>query len=358
MSNSTPSPSSPRAVTQGIFYGLGLMALFALLAMLISATPLFAEQLRLSPLIISVVIGMIYANTYRHRQPTHWDKGLAYASKRILRLAIVFYAFRLTFTDIVMAGWAAFLYDCIIVSSVIIIGWFLGKLLRVDADTTVLTSAGSAICGAAAVLGTEPVLRAKPDKTVVAVATVVIFGTLSMFLYPGLYRAGVIDLTEHQMAVFTGGTLHEVAHVAGAGAVLGDGMSGTATITKMIRVILLAPFLLILSKAVAIRRKAHHPESVKKLPIPWFAIWFLAMIGVNTLLTYFADTHGLTEYYGHMLGWIKWLDDFGLCLAMAALGSDASVRKFRQAGIKPFALAGGLYLWLVFGGYILVKLMI
>ena len=344
--------------TPGFYYGLGLVTMLALVAMFISTAPLFAEKLRLSPLVISIAIGMIYANTLRYRLPVSWEWGLAYASKKVLRLAIIFYAFRLTFTDVIAAGWPAFVYDCIIVASVILIGWGLGRLLKLDADTTILTSAGSAICGAAAVLGTEPILRAKPDKTVVAVATVVIFGTLSLFLYPALYRAGILDLDLKQMAVFTGGTLHEVAHVAGAGAAMGPEVAGTATITKMIRVILLAPFLLLLSKAVVKRRKSYRTSDKKKLPIPWFAVWFLVLIGVNTLLTYLAGLAGIGALYADALGVIKWLDDFALCVAMAALGCDASFRKFRQAGLKPFALAGGLYLWLFFGGYFLAKILI
>ena len=342
----------------GFYYGLGLVTILALIAMFISTAPLFAEKLRLSPLVLSIAIGMVYANTLRYRLPVSWEWGLAFASKKILRYAIVFYAFRLTFTDVIAAGWPAFVYDCIVVGSVILLGWGLGRLLKLDADTTILTSAGSAICGAAAVLGTEPILKAKPDKTVVAVATVVIFGTLSLFLYPALYRAGVLDLDLKQMAVFTGGTLHEVAHVAGAGAAMGPEIAGTATITKMIRVILLAPFLLLLSKAVVKRRKDHRSSETQKLPIPWFAVWFLVLIGVNTLLVYLANTAGISHLYTETTGIIRWIDDFALCVAMAALGCDASLKKFRQAGLKPFALAGLLYLWLFFGGYLLAKVLI
>lgn len=102
-----------------------------------------------------------------------------------------------------------------------------------------LTSTGSAICGAAAVLGAEPVVKSEPHKTAVAVSTVVIFGTLSMFIYPALYRAGILDLTPEQMGLYTGSTLHEVAHVVGAGNAMGKEISDTAIIVKMIRVMML-----------------------------------------------------------------------------------------------------------------------
>lgn len=94
-----------------------------------------------------------------------------------------------------------------------------------DKGIALLTSVGSGICGAAAVLGAEATLKSKPYKTAVAVSTVVIFGTVSMFLYPALYNHGILDLTPEQMGIYTGSTLHEVAHVAGAGNSMGKEIS-------------------------------------------------------------------------------------------------------------------------------------
>ena len=81
----------------------------------------------------------------------------------------------------------------------------------------------SAICGAAAVLGAESVIRPQPYKTAVAVSTVVIFGTIAMFLYPVIYNTGISGLDAREMGVYTGSTLHEVAHVVGAGNAMGRG---------------------------------------------------------------------------------------------------------------------------------------
>ena len=342
--------------TRGFWCGLLLMAAFAGVAVLLAQLPLFKETLRISPLIISVLIGMIYANTLRHKLDPAWVPGLAFSSKRILRLSIVFYAFRLTLTDIYAAGLTAFVYDLIIVSSVILLGVLIGRWLKMDRDTAILTASGSAICGAAAVLGTEPVLGASSEKTVVAVATVVLFGTLSMFIYPLVHATGWLGLTDHQMAIYTGGTLHEVAHVAGAGGAMGEAIGSTATITKMIRVILLAPFLLILTSVLQSGRRGGGATAQRKVSIPWFAIWFLIMICVNTFIGYLAEQQGVSDFYGQVCGGIRWADDFGLCMAMAALGSDASFARFRQAGGKPFLLAGALYLWLTIGGYCLIRL--
>lgn len=338
--------------------GILFMALFSFAAFYIADFPIFRDTLRLSPLIIGIVLGMIYANTLRHHLPETWVPGIKFSGKTILRTAIIFYGFRLTLTDVQAVGINAILVDAVVVTSVIFLGLLVGKMLGLDRDTTILTSTGSAICGAAAVLGTEPVLGGKPDKTVIAVSTVVIFGTLSMFLYPMFYRMGWLSgLTDQQVGIYTGSTLHEVAHVAGAGATMdNDLIANTATITKMIRVIMLAPYLVILGLLVKPMGAAHRGETKGKVQIPWFAIWFLVMIGGNTLIQLAAKHYSFMPQYQSTMSVVTWFDNFGLTMAMTALGTEASMAKFKQAGFKPFALALIIFFWLVIFGYWMVKL--
>ena len=111
----------------------------------------------------------------------------------------------------------------------------------------------------------------------------VIFGTLSMFIYPILYRAGIFSLPVNEMGIFTGGTVHEVAHVVGAGNAMGQEIAGIAIIVKMIRVMMLVPVLLVIAFFVAhsVRQRAEGGLSGKsKITIPWFAVMFLVVIGL------------------------------------------------------------------------------
>ena len=246
-------------------------------------------------------------------------------------------------------GLPGILVDVVIVGGTILLGMVLGKLLKMDKDLTLLTATGSAICGAAAVLGAEPVVKGQPYKTAVAVSTVVIFGTISMFLYPALYRAGLFHLDVEQTGIFTGSTLHEVAHVVGAGNAMGKEISDAAIIVKMIRVILLAPVLLIMSfllaRSAVKKGGAAAGGEKRKITVPWFAFGFLAVIGFNSF-----DLLPQPVVTG-----INNLDTFMLTMAMTALGAETNFQKFKQAGAKPFLLAGLLYIWLFFGGYALAK---
>lgn len=334
----------------GILHGVLFMALFACAAFFIGEAQ-FLKAISFSPLIIGIILGMIYANSLRNHLPETWTPGIQYCSKRVLRLGIILYGFRLTFQQVVEVGLPGITVDCIIVAVTILGGVMVGKWLKMDRDIALLTSIGSGICGAAAVLGAEATLRTKPYKTAVAVATVVIFGTLSMFLYPIGYQTGIIDLTPEQMGIFSGSTLHEVAHAVGAGEAIGGVTASTSIIVKMIRVMLLVPVLLILGwwAAAKMRKSPAAAEGVKgKVAVPWFAFGFLLVIGFNSL-------NLLPEV---VVGWINQFDTFLLTMAMAALGAETSFDKFKKAGVKPFLLAAILYVWLLVGGYIMAKYLV
>ena len=221
-------------------HGILLIVLFSFAAFYIAGFPL-VKKLSFSPLIVGIVLGMLYANSLRNKLPETWVPGIRFCTKQVLRWGIILYGFRLTLSEVAAVGIPAVAVDLVVVTVTILGGVLLGRLLKIDRDTALMTSTGSAICGAAAVLGAEPVVKCEGYKTAIAVSTVVIFGTLSMFLYPLMYRTGMLDgLTDTGVAVYTGSTLHEVAHVAGAGNAMDPtdtlGIAGTATITKMIRV--------------------------------------------------------------------------------------------------------------------------
>lgn len=331
-----------------ILHGVLLIALFSCAAFYIGEAQVLKE-ISFSPMIIGIILGMLYANSLRNHLPETWVPGIQFCSKKILRLGIILYGFRLTFQDVVNVGMAGIAVDSIIVAVTILGGIYIGKLMKMDKDIALLTSIGSGICGAAAVLGAESTIQTKPYKTAVAVATVVIFGTISMFLYPIAYRSGWLDLTPQQMGIFSGATLHEVAHAVGAGNAMGQEISNVSIIVKMIRVMMLVPVLLILGYWVAKKAKSgmNADGSVQKtkVAVPWFAVGFLAVIGFNSF-----DLLPVP-----VVDAINYVDTFLLTMAMAALGAETSIDKFKKAGAKPFILAFWLYVWLIFGGYMLAK---
>ncbi len=324
--------------------GVMLIALFSLSAFYIADFPVI-KNLSLSPLVIGIILGMGYANSLRNKLPEAWVPGVMFSAKTLLRTGIIFYGFRLTYQNVVNVGFDAIVIDILVITTVVLLGILLGKLLKLDDEIALLTATGSAICGAAAVLGAEPVVKSKPYKAAVAVSTVVIFGTISMFLYPVLYRSGILNFSPKLMGIYTGSSVHEVAHVVGAGNAMGPDVASTAVIVKMIRVILLSPYLIILSYFLGRKRKAANSNQKSKITIPWFAIWFLVVIGFNSLNLLPVP----------VVTFINRLDTFVLTMAMTALGVETNFSKFKQAGIKPFVLGLLLYVWLIVGDYFFVS---
>jgi uncharacterized integral membrane protein (TIGR00698 family) len=310
----------------------------------------FLHNLGFSSLVVGIVCGMLYGNFMRGTMPQEWGAGVNFTARRLLRIAVAFYGLNISIQQIAAVGLPGLAVSTAVVVSTLVIGTVVGqRLLGLDRDTAMLTAAGSAICGAAAVLAFEPTLRAQPHKSAVAVATVVLFGTLSMFLYPVLYHAGWLHLDTRHLGIYIGGTIHEVAQVVGAASNVDPATTEVATIVKMTRVALLVPVLLVLGlwlRRAAGAKSQNGQAGATRLPIPWFAIGFLALAIVNSL----------NVLPGDVVAQLRKLDVFALTMAMTALGIETRFSQIRKAGPRVLALGFILYVWLIFGGYGLVKL--
>jgi len=328
--------------------GILFVTLFALAATQISQWQ-WIHQLSISPLIIGIVLGIFYANTLHHRMPEAWLPGISFTARKILRLAVILYGFYITLQEVMMIGWVGFAAASFIVISTLCIAYIVGVyLLGMDKQTTLLTGAGSAICGAAAILAFEPVIKAKGHQTAAAVATVVLFGTLAMVIYPLIYQWGILNLDAHGWGVYIGATVHEVAQVVGAASDIGQTVSNDAVIVKMTRVMLLVPALLFMGWWWAKYGDSEGKDANTSLTVPWFALGFLGVVGFNSL-------HLLPASWVMVL---QHIDQFLLTMAMTALGMETNFDKLKGVGIKPFILAAILFVWLIVGGYFSVYVLI
>ena len=327
--------------------GLVVVSILAGLATWAGQLP-FLQALRISPVIVGILIGVVLGNGAGERLPAAWGQGITFSAKKILRLAIILYGFRITFAEIASVGWAGFFLDVCMVALTLIIGVFVGtRWLGMDKETSIMTSAGAAICGAAAVVATEPIVKAEAHKTAISVATVVIFGTIAMFLYPLVYRTGMVPMSEDVFGIYVGASIHNVGHAVAAGEAVSSAATNTAVIVKMTRVMLLAPALLAIGWFVN-RRSASGDDAEAGLVIPWFALGFIAVAGFNSL--------GLLGK--PLVDTIIELDTFLLTMAMTALGLNTVVGKFKGVGWEPLKLALVLSVWLIVGGYTLTQLFV
>jgi uncharacterized integral membrane protein (TIGR00698 family) len=336
--------------------GLALSAALAAVAIWLGGIG-WLQAHGMSALTVAIVLGILLGNTVYPSVAASTGAGVTFSKQTLLRTGVILYGLRLTLTDIGHVGVTGVLIDALLLSSTFALALFLGtRLFGLDRGTSLLIGAGNAICGAAAVMATEPLLKAKAEQVTVAISTVVVFGTLAIFIYPALYALNLhwqlLPAGSRAFGIYAGSTIHEVAQVVAAGRSISLETANTAVITKMVRVMMLAPFLIGLSAWLA--RKAVHNDSAhshsaasssagagaRRLTIPWFAFAFIGMVVFNSLALL---PHAV-------VGAAIDLDTFLLAMAMGALGITTHVAAIRRAGIKPLLLGGMLFVWLVAGG--------
>jgi uncharacterized integral membrane protein (TIGR00698 family) len=319
----------------------------------------------MSALTVAIVLGILLGNTVYPRIAATSGAGVAFSKQTLLRAGVILYGLRLTLHDIGQVGATGVLIDALLLSSTFALAFLLGtRVFGLDRSTALLIGAGNAICGAAAVMATEPLVRAKAEQVAVAISTVVVFGTVAIFLYPALYELNLhwqlLPAGSQAFGIYAGSTIHEVAQVFAAGRSISAETANTAVITKMVRVMMLAPFLIGLSAWLA-RQPAQDQQTQpqqaeeshatasrgRKLTIPWFAF---AFVGVVLLNSFVALPHPLVKTAIDV-------DTFLLAMAMGALGLTTHISAIRRAGIKPLLLGGLLFAWLIGGGVLINSIM-
>jgi uncharacterized integral membrane protein (TIGR00698 family) len=349
VTNALALPGSFGQRAKGFLPGILLTGAIAIIATELSKIA-WMQAHGISALTLAIVGGMIVGNTLYPRVAGFSARGVTFSKQILLRAGIILFGLRLTFQDIGRVGAVGVIIDAIVLSSTFALSWWAGtRMFGLNQRTAMLIGAGSSICGAAAVMATEPVVRGRAEEVCVAVSTVVAFGTLAIFIYPALFhlneRLHWVSMSPFAYGIFTGSTVHEVAQVVAAGKAVADAAANTAVITKLVRVMMLAPFLVLLSAYLS-----RHAEEGTDQPgtnsnwrgvIPWFALGFIAVAGINSMAIL---PHSMVVTAIDA-------DTLILATAMAALGVSTQFASIRAAGIKPLALAALLFAWLMVGGF-------
>lgn len=277
----------------------------------------------LSPLIVAIVVGIALTNVVRLPEST--SPGITLASKKLLRLGIVFLGLQLVISDIISLGVPMLIVIVCIVAGGLLGTVAMGRLLKMKPAQALLIACGFSICGAAAVAGVEGVTDSDEEEVVTAVALVVIFGTIMIPVIP--FVGQLIGMDSEMRGMWAGGSIHEIAQVVAAGGIVGGSALGVAVIVKLARVLLLAPVVAVLS--VRQRRLGHGAEGKRPPIVPIFIIGFLAMVILRSTLP-------LPE---GVLATGNFLQTALLSAAMFGLGCGVKIRNLIRVGARPFILA-------------------
>ncbi|WP_034385292.1 YeiH family protein [Deinococcus sp. YIM 77859] len=253
--------------------GLALVALLTAGASLLSTLP----GLRvLGALGLALLLGLAVRGLFG--LPAGVQPGAGYAARTLLRLGVVLLGVRLNFVLFAHAGLRVLLLDLAVIAVGLLSMTWLARRLGLPPGLGLAVAVGSSICGASAIAAAAPVIGADEDEVSVAVAVCSLLGTVGVVGYSLL--ALPLELGAQRYGLMTGSSLHEIAQVLAAGAAQGDQALDFAMLTKLTRVALLAPVLLLLGGLLRRRQTVSAGTRVARPPLlPAFLVGFL-LVGV------------------------------------------------------------------------------
>ncbi|MGP0093758.1 MAG: YeiH family protein [Xanthobacteraceae bacterium] len=296
-----------------------------------------------SPMILAIVIGIGFHNTVG--TPARAKPGVVFSLRKVLRFAIILLGLQLTAEQVMEVGLTGIGVIALTLIGTFLFTTFLGRMLGVERKLGELIAAGTSICGASAVIATNTVTGAHDEDVAYAVACVTVFGSIAMFVYPLL--PGLLQLDPHAYGLWAGASIHEIAQVVAAAFQDGRQAGEFGTIAKLSRVMMLAPMVIALGLVAAQRsRRGGRGHTQAKAPMPWFVLGFVALVGVNSVITVPAEAKAA----------IVMATTFLLSVALAAMGLETDIAKLRAKGLRPLLLGLAAFLFIAGFSLVLVKM--
>ncbi|MBQ8832359.1 MAG: putative sulfate exporter family transporter [Paludibacteraceae bacterium] len=284
---------------------------------------------------VALFLGLVFALTCGQAYPTFNKK----MSKKLLQYSVVGLGFGMNLHASLASGKEGMLFTIVSVFGTLLIGMFIGsKLLKINRNTAYLISSGTAICGGSAIAAVGPIIKAKDSDMSVALATIFILNAIALFLFPALGHC--LGMTQQEFGTWAAIAIHDTSSVVGAGAAYGEEALQVATTIKLTRALWIIPLALLTT--VIFRSEG------KKISIPWFILFFIVAMLLNTYVL--TDIPQVGQFiYG--------IARKGLVITMFFIGASLSIDTIKSVGIRP--LLQGILLWLVISAgslaYILLK---
>ena len=272
---------------------------------------------------VALFLGLAFALLCGQAYPAFNKK----VSKKLLQYSVVGLGFGMNLHASLASGKEGMMFTIVSVVGTMVMGMLIGrKLLKMNRDTSYLISSGTAICGGSAIAAVGPVIKAKDSDMSVALATIFVLNAIALFVFPVLGQW--LGLTQQEFGTWAAIAIHDTSSVVGAGAAYGEEALQVATTIKLTRALWIIPLALVTSFIFK--------SEGKKVSIPWFILWFIVAILINTYLLDAVPQVGKA---------ISGLARKGLIITMFFIGASLSTNVLKAVGLKP--LVQGVLLWLV-----------
>ncbi|MGD0736321.1 MAG: putative sulfate exporter family transporter [Terracidiphilus sp.] len=269
---------------------------------------------------IALVLGLIYGFSFVH--PFHVEAKQL--SKFLLQASVVGLGFGMDLHQVLQAGRSGFIYTAASISFALLLGWGLGRLLKVKQRISFLISTGTAICGGSAIAAIAPITNANEEEIAVSLGTVFVLNSVALLAFPPIGVA--LHMTQTQFGLWAALAIHDTSSVVGASAKFGAVALAVGTTVKLARALWIVP----LSVGTAMARK-----SKNRIQWPWFILLFCLAAVANTYVPYFQSVYPVLKHLGII----------GLTVTLFLIGTGLSMKTLRQVGARP--LIQGITLWII-----------
>ncbi|WP_172277682.1 YeiH family protein [Chryseobacterium sp. LAM-KRS1] len=242
----------------------------------------------------------------------------------LLQISIVGLGFGLKLNEALQAGKTGFILTVVSIATVMILGYFLGKVCKLEKKLSYLVSVGTAICGGSAIAATSPIIKPSTKQISLALAIIFTLNSIALFVYPVIGHA--LHLSQEQFGLWCAIGIHDTSSVVGAAGKFGDEALKTATTVKLARALWIIP--------VSLMTMLIFKNKESKIKVPWFIGYFVFAILLNTYIPLFA----------HFSQIITTVSKSGLNLTLFLIGSTLSLQTLKTIGFKPLAVA--VILWI------------
>ena len=269
---------------------------------------------------VALLAGIAYGFTFTH--PYHLDSREL--SRFLLQASVVALGFGMNLHMVVHAGKAGFLYTAISISTAMLLGWLLGRILGVSSKSSYLITVGTAICGGSAIAAIAPITKPDDEEMAMSLGTVFILNSVALLLFPAIGLA--LHMSQTQFGLWSALAIHDTSSVVGAAAKYGTQALQIGTTVKLARALWIVPVAML--TALASKSKA-------QVQWPWFILFFCLAAVANTYLPAGAKIYPELSSLGRV----------GLTVVLFLIGTGLSKDTLRRVGIRPFLQ--GVSLWAV-----------
>lgn len=279
--------------------------------------------------VLAIVFGIVLNNSMK--LSAMFQEGLSYSGKKLLQYSIIFLGFSMSIGQVSETGISSLRISLITILIAFLAAYLAGRFFKMNRVLTILIGFGTAICGGSAIAAASPILEADEEEIALSISTIFFFNILAVFIFP--FLGHLLQMSDAFFGTWAGTAINDTSSVVAAGYTYSPSAGDLATIVKLSRALMIVPACLIFAAYRYIQSKQSAQKTNLKQIFPWFIAWFVLASLVSSLGFLPAAVIPYTKFIS------QWL----MAMALAAIGAKVSFKQFKQAGVTP--LLTGAFAW-------------